>query len=71
MAELDLRPVWPGFARCVRCRHIFLIEMLRFEFSQFWTAPTRPGWSAPRWQPLLPQTRENLAGPARAAKLKR
>jgi hypothetical protein len=36
MAELELRPVRPGFARCVRCRHIFLIEMLRFAFSQLW-----------------------------------
>ncbi len=26
----------PGYARCVRCRHIFILGMLRYEFTQLW-----------------------------------
>lgn len=26
----------PGYARCVRCYHLFLAGLLRLEFSQLW-----------------------------------
>jgi hypothetical protein len=46
MAESTLSPLRPGYARCVRCHHIFLEHMLRLAFTQFWCPwclENRPG----------------------------
>jgi hypothetical protein len=36
MEGSDLPAPRPGYAHCVRCRHIFLLGMLWYEFSQLW-----------------------------------
>ena len=46
MAEPSLPLLRPGYARCVRCRHIFLVDMLRLAFTQLWCPwclENRPG----------------------------
>jgi hypothetical protein len=36
MSEPPLPTPDPGYARCVRCRHIFLLGMLRYQLPQLW-----------------------------------
>ncbi len=46
MAEPPLPPPRPGYARCVRCLHIFLLHMLWLAGTQLvcpWCLENRPG----------------------------
>jgi len=46
MSETPLSTPDPGYARCVRCRHIFLLGMLRYALTQLWcpwSLEQRPG----------------------------
>ena len=36
MSDAPLPALFPGYARCVRCQHIFLENMLRSAFHQLW-----------------------------------
>jgi hypothetical protein len=36
MTDTPVSALCNAYVRCVRCRHLFLVHMLRIAFSRFW-----------------------------------